>query len=54
MNICVTVVFADVGFRILDFFGYSGSDYDWIQQEIEKEKDDREYEERERREWEEV
>lgn len=43
-----------MGFRILDYFGYTGSDYDWIQREIDREKDDREYEERERKELEEV
>ena len=45
---------ANIGFRILDFMGLTGSNYDWIQQEIERERDDLEYEEREKREWEEV
>lgn len=36
-----------MGFRILDFFGYTGSDYDWIQQEIDREREDEEYERRE-------
>ena len=48
------VVFANIGYRILDFFGYSGSDYDWIQRELDNEKDNEEYERREQKELEEV
>lgn len=41
------LVISNMGFRILDFFGYTGSDYDWIQQEIDREREDEEYERRE-------
>ena len=45
---------SNIGFSILDFFGYTGSDYDWVQRELDREKEDKEYEERERREIEKV
>lgn len=44
------LVISNMGFRILDFLGYTGSDYDWIQREIDREKEDEEYERREREE----
>lgn len=31
------VAFANIGYGILDFFGWSGSDYDWIQHGLNRE-----------------
>ena len=38
---------ANVGYRIMDFLGWSGSDYDWIQAELDRDKEEEEMRERE-------
>ena len=36
--ICLlNIAFANIGYGILDFFGWSGSDYDWIQHGLNRE-----------------
>ena len=41
---------ANVGYRILDFLGWSGSDYDWIQEELDRDKEEEEMRRQEREE----
>lgn len=41
---------ANVGYRIMDFLGWSGSDYDWIQAELDRDKEEEEMQKREREE----
>ena len=37
---------ANVGYRIIDFLGWSGADYDWIQVELDRDKEEEELKKR--------
>ena len=49
-NLLYFVVLAYLGYRIIDLLGFNGSDYDWIQVELDREKEELEYMQREKEE----